>query len=187
MRLIAGLGNAGPRYRNTRHNVGFEVLDCLAEKLGTGFTREKYSGQIAEAVWAEQSLLLLKPLTYMNLSGESLAKAARNRCQGPDDVLVIYDDTALPLGRLRIRKSGSAGTHKGMKSVIERLGSTDIPRIRMGVGSPSLGMNLSDFVLGRFHPDERRVMDGMVQRAMDAVLLSVEAGIDIAMNEFNEY
>ena len=186
MRLIAGLGNAGPRYQNTRHNVGFEVVDGVADKLGAPVDREKYGGQIAESVWAERKILLLKPLTYMNRSGECLAKAARNNCQGPDEILVIYDDTALPLGRLRIRKVGSAGTHNGMKSVIERLGTTEIPRIRVGVGEPPPGISRSDFVLGRFHPDERKVVDQTVQRAVDAVLRTVEAGIDIAMNEFNE-
>lgn len=185
MRLIAGLGNPGPRYRNTRHNIGFEVLDRLAQRLDVTFDREKYRAQVAESVWASEKCLLLKPLTFMNLSGESLAKAARNRVDDPQHVLVIYDDTELPLGRLRLRKTGSAGTHNGMKSVIERLGTKDIPRIRVGVGGPPPGVSRIDFVLTTFAPDEREAVDEAVERAVEAALRTVEAGVDVAMNEFN--
>lgn len=184
MKLIVGLGNPGPAYRNTRHNIGFAVLDELAAALGTSFSREKYKGLIAECIHRGEKLLLLKPLTFMNASGESAAMACRNRIQDVADVLVVYDDAELPLGKLRMRAGGSAGTHNGMKSIVERLGSRDIPRLRLGVGQDT-GGPLADHVLGKFHPDEKQTVDEMVRRACDATLRWIESGVVDAMNEFN--
>lgn len=185
MKLIVGLGNPGQAYRNTRHNLGFQVLDALGEALGTSFDREKFRGQIAETTAAGERVLLLKPMTFMNKSGESVARAARNNVQRPEDVLVVYDDVELPLGKLRLRQAGSAGTHNGMKSVLERLGTRDVPRLRIGVGAKVAGGDLSDHVLGTFHPDEKPVAEDAVKRAVAACTCFLEEGIEPAMNRHN--
>lgn len=185
MKLVAGLGNPGAKYRNTRHNVGFHVLDELAALLGTQFAREKYGGLIAEGRCAGEKVLLLKPLTFMNLSGECVARAARYRAAEPGDLLIIYDDVELPLGRLRLRGEGSAGTHNGMKSVLQHLGTNEIPRLRMGVGKDMRRGGLSDHVLGTFRPEEKGPVREMVELAAKAALHCIEQGLPAAMNEFN--
>lgn len=184
-RLIVGLGNPGPAYRNTRHNAGFMAVDRVARRMGVAFEKEKYRGLVAEGRWAERKVLLLKPMTAMNLSGESVALAARNNIDGPDQLLVLYDDVDLPLGRLRLRKSGSAGTHNGMRSVLERLGSRDVPRLRMGVGDRSEGRDLTAHVLGTFRPEEWPVVEAMLDRAAEAALWCVEFRLDAVMNKVN--
>lgn len=180
-----GLGNPGTRYQNTRHNLGFRAVERVAELLNIRFEREKFKGLIAEGAVAGRRILLLKPMVYMNRSGESVALAARNRVNGPEEVLVLYDDVELPLGRLRIRKKGSSGTHNGMKSVLERLGSQDVPRIRMGVGDERRGRDLSDHVLSTFRPDEYEAADDLVERTARAAIRCIEVGLDQAMNEYN--
>lgn len=186
MKLIVGLGNPDAKYRNTRHNVGFMVLDRLAERLGVAFDREKFHGAIAEVVQPGRKLLLLKPMTYMNRSGTSVAAAARNRVNEPeDDLLVITDDVNLPLGRLRLRARGSAGGHNGLKSVIEHLGTQDFPRLRIGVGAADSRADLSDHVLGKFAPDELDTVRDAVERAANAALRFIDQGLEKAMNEFN--
>jgi PTH1 family peptidyl-tRNA hydrolase len=180
------LGNPGPRYRDTRHNVGFVTLDRVAERLGAAFGREKYDGAVAEAAHRGEKLLLLKPMTFMNRSGISVAQAARNRA--PDaaaDLLIVTDDVNLPLGRLRIRSGGSAGGHNGLKSIIEHLGTQDFPRLRIGVGDKGTGSDLSDHVLGKFAPEEAPAVRRAVERATEAVLCFVESGVERAMNEYN--
>ncbi len=186
MKLIVGLGNPGAQYRQTRHNVGFEALDELAESMGFAFAKEKYRGQIAQGSWNNSRVLLLKPLTYMNKSGESVALAARNNVDNPEDILVIYDDVDLPLGRIRIRKEGSPGTHNGMKSVVERLGVRNVPRLRMGVGQDKANGDLSDHVLGKFKPDEKKIVTDMIHRSAQAALMVLETGLESAMNEYNQ-
>ncbi len=183
--LIAGLGNPGPQYRNTRHNVGFALIDRLAEATGIDVTREKHKGLYGEGRWQGHKIRLLKPQTFMNRSGESVSLAARNSVEDAAGVLVVYDEAELPLGRLRLRPDGSAGTHNGMKSVIEYLGVQEVPRLRLGVGAKAEGQDLADHVLGGFRPDERPVVEEMIARAVQAVLRCVEAGVDAAMNEFN--
>lgn len=185
MKLVVGLGNPGPAYRNTRHNVGFRVVDRIAERFGADKAREKYKGFVTEIQCAGNRVLLLKPLTYMNRSGESVALAARNRVNGPEDILVIYDDVELPLGRVRIRKQGSPGTHNGMKSVLERLGTQQTPRLRLGVAGERPWGDLAAYVLGKFEPGEREVVDEMVDAAAEAAIRCLEEGIETAMNEFN--
>jgi len=186
LKLIVGLGNPGNQYRHTRHNVGFEALDRLAEMIGLAFDKEKFKGQIALGNWNNSRVMLLKPLTYMNKSGESVAMAARNNVDNPEDILVLYDDVDLPLGRVRIRKDGSAGTHNGMKSVVERLGTRNIPRLRMGVGQDMKSGNLADHVLSKFRPDEREQTADMIERSAKAALTVLETGLDSAMNEYNK-
>lgn len=184
MKLIAGLGNPGPEYRYTRHNLGFIVVDRLAQRLGVSISREKYKGLIAETLHNGQKLMLLKPLTYMNRSGESVAQASRNRVTDFDDLLVVYDEIDLPLGKIRMRENGSPGTHNGMKSVVAALGTRDVPRLRIGVGDERRG-DLAEHVLSTFRPDERETVEATVERAVDGILCWLESGIDRAMNVYN--
>jgi PTH1 family peptidyl-tRNA hydrolase len=185
VKIIAGLGNPGPKYRHTRHNLGFEVIDLLAERLGVQLDREKGQGLVAEAFHAGQKLLLVKPLTFMNRSGECLAALARNRVDTPEEVMVVADDIHLPLGRVRIRRGGSAGGHNGLKSVIERLGSPGFPRVRLGVGQECHDRDLADYVLAKFYPGEWPVVREVTDLAAGAVLCWLEHGVDQAMNQFN--
>lgn len=184
-KIIAGLGNPGAKYRNTRHNVGFEALDRLAERLGAPFDREKRSALVASARHNGQRLLLLKPMTFMNRSGQAVAAHARNGVDELSDLMVVVDDVHLPLGKLRLRREGSAGGHNGLKSIIERVGGPGFPRLRIGVGAAGPGGELIDHVLGSFRPEEREAVDEALDRAVDALLTYVEDGIDRAMDRFN--
>jgi PTH1 family peptidyl-tRNA hydrolase len=185
VKLIVGLGNPGKQYDRTRHNIGFEVLNGLAERLGTAFTREKFRGTIAEGRHGSEKLLLLKPLTFMNVSGVAVAQAARNNVNDPEDIIVIVDDVNLPLGKLRIKSNGSAGGHNGLKSIISHVGTQEFTRLRIGVGLDNTRGDLSDHVLGKFRPDERETVAAMTDRAIEAALRIVEVGVTEAMNEFN--
>ena len=186
MKLIVGLGNPGQQYRNTRHNVGFRALDEIAERLGARFDQEKYDGLLATAEYEGTCLMLLKPLTYMNLSGTSVAKAARNRVPKAEHVIVILDEIQLPLGTVRIRHEGSHGGHNGLRSVIEHLGSQGFPRLRIGIGQKKAGQDLSDHVLSTFAPDEKPDVDRAIATAADAALCCVAEGVAKAMNRFNK-
>jgi peptidyl-tRNA hydrolase, PTH1 family len=186
VKLVAGLGNPGARYRGTRHNVGFAALDRLAQRLCVAVDREKFHALAAECQRGQEKILLLKPLTFMNLSGDSVARAARNRLDAPEDLLVIYDDVDLPLGKIRLRPHGSAGGHNGMKSIIERLGTQDFPRLRIGIGKDPGAAELTGHVLGKFRPDERPVVDDAIDRAAEAVMVWLDEGITTAMNRFNQ-
>jgi len=185
MRIIVGLGNPGPQYERSRHNTGFEAVDALAKRLGMAFNREKFDGHIAEGRHGSEKVLLLKPMTFMNRSGRSVAKAVRNSIDDWDDLLVVVDDINLPLGRMRIRKGGSAGGHNGLKSIIEHIGTKDFPRLRLGVGDKD-SKDLSDHVLGKFRPDERPVVEELVTRSTDAMITYLDRGLEPAMNEFNK-
>ena len=185
MKIVIGLGNPGARYKDTRHNVGFAVLDRLAGRLDADFSQEKYGGLIARTARAGEPLLLIKPLTFMNNSGDCVARALRYTETDPGSMLVIADDVNLPLGRLRFRRDGSAGGHNGLKSIIERIGGQDFPRLRIGVGLGSSGGGLVNHVLGPFTAEERVQRDEAVDRAVEAALAYVDDGITRAMNEFN--
>lgn len=181
IRLIAGLGNPGREYEQTRHNAGFMILDRVAARLGAPWSTEKrFDGQLARS----GSLLLLKPQTFMNLSGVSVAAVCRFFRLEPAEVLVVCDDVSLALGRLRIRLSGSAGGQNGLKSVIGCLGTQDFPRLRFGVGAPQFA-TLSDHVLGKFLPEEKPAVDKSLENAADAVMMSSLRGLQAAMNHFN--
>lgn len=186
MKVVVGLGNPGPRYRNSRHNLGFAVLDHVAERLGVRFDREKHQGLYAEALCAGDRVRLVKPMTYMNCSGDCVAPFVRNAIPSLASILVVADDVNLPLGRLRLRAEGGAGGHNGLKSLIERLGGQDFPRLRMGVGDNRSGPDLADHVLGKFQPEEWPIVTRMVAEAAEAVLCWVESGIDPAMNVYNK-
>ena len=184
MKLIAGLGNPGSKYDETRHNVGFRVVDALAERFGEKVRRKKFNA-LAEEIHAEDTkLLLIKPQDYMNRSGHAIATAAGFYKLGPADVLVVTDDMALDVGRLRIRAKGSAGGHNGLKDIIARLGSDDFARLRVGIGE-SGRMDAADYVLSRFSAEERAIVDNAVQTAVDAICCWLRDGVDIAMTRYN--
>ena len=184
--LVVGLGNPGPKYEWTRHNMGFLVIDELAEREKIPVQRLKYKALTNTAVLGGQSVLLMKPTTYMNLSGEAVGEAARFYKIPPERVLVISDDVALPQGKLRVRRSGSAGGHNGLKNIISHLGSDQFPRIKVGVGGkPHPDHDMADWVLGKFTGQDRKVMEEAISRAADAVTLFLEQGPDQAMAKFN--
>ena len=184
--LVVGLGNPGPKYEWTRHNMGFLVIDELAEREKIPVQKLKYRALTNTAVIGGRSVLLMKPTTYMNLSGESVGEAARFYKIPPDRVLVISDDVALPQGKLRVRRSGSAGGHNGLKNIISHLGSDQFPRIKVGVGGkPHPDHDMADWVLGKFTGQDRKVMEEAIARAADAVTLFLEQGPDQAMAKFN--
>ena len=184
--LIVGLGNPGGQYDGTRHNAGFAVADELARRGGFAIQRVKFKALTAAAQVGGQGALVMKPTTYMNLSGEAVGEAARFYKLTPDHVLVISDDVDLPLGKLRLRTGGSAGGHNGLKSVIQHLGSDQFPRLKVGVGGkPHPDYDLADWVLGKLQGEDKKLMDETVKRAADAVECFLKDGADKAMNRYN--
>jgi len=182
MRAIVGLGNPGADYRHTRHNVGFDVLDELARRWGVRFKSWKALADIA--VVKTQDALLAKPQTYMNASGEAVQRIAAFHKLDPAELLIVVDEVQLPLGRLRLRQSGSDGGHNGLKSVIQHVGR-EFPRLRVGVGRGDPGWDLADHVLSRFEAAEREVVGRSVARAADAVEVFLQHGLIEAMNRYN--
>ncbi len=187
MKLVVGLGNPGAQYRDTRHNIGFLVVDELVRRFGGEFAMAP--SQVPETFVAKRfgvdPLLVAKPLTYMNRSGEAVSALVRYYGIEAHDVLVIVDEVALPFGRLRARARGSAGGHNGLKSVSERLGTTEFARLRLGVGRGDARRDLADHVLSRFEADERAALDEFVARAADAAEMFAVDGIDKVMNAYN--
>lgn len=184
--LVVGLGNPGSKYEWTRHNMGFLVVDELAERLSIPVQRLKFKALTNTAVLGGKSVLLMKPTTYMNLSGEAVGQAARFYKIPPERVLVISDDVALPQGKLRVRRSGSAGGHNGLKNIISHLGTDQFPRIKVGVGQkPSPDSDMVGWVLGTFTGQDRKVMEEAIGRAADAVTVLLQHGIDQAMASYN--
>lgn len=184
MYVIAGLGNPGKQYEKTRHNMGFLVIDNLAEKCGINVNKLKHRALTGTGRIGGEKVLLVKPQTYMNLSGESLREIVNYYDVDVHNLIVIYDDLDLEIGSLRIRKKGSAGSHNGMKSVIYQLVSDDFPRIRIGIGSAD-SRDWKDFVTGRISSEEENELRKTVDKAADAVISIIEEGIDKAMNKFN--
>ena len=185
MILIAGLGNPGKEYENTRHNAGFLVLDTLAQKLGADLSERKHRALCGKAVIGGQKVILLKPRTYMNSSGESIRAAADYYKVPPEDILVVYDDISLAPGQLRIRAKGSAGGHNGIKSIIAHLGTQEFPRVKVGIGEKPPRMDLADYVLGHFSSGEKKIMEEAAKEAADAICEIVNVGIEQAMNDHN--
>lgn len=185
MKLIVGLGNPGDKYKETRHNVGFEVVSRLAKKFGAGTPRARFQGETIEATIAQNKVLLLTPLTFMNASGGSVLAARDFYKIENTEVLVICDDFNLPLAKLRLRAKGSAGGQNGLADVLRRLGTEDIPRLRIGVGAPAEGRGATGHVLGRFVKDEQPIIVEALDRATDAAVLWVKSGLEAAMNQYN--
>lgn len=186
MKMIVGLGNPGKQYEHTRHNVGFEVVEEIARRAGVSFRKGfMASARTAKANVAGVDALLIEPLTYMNRSGHAVRALMKRRGLQPEDVIVVLDDADLQTGQLRIRKSGSAGGHKGLKSVLDELASDQVVRVRVGIGRDSSGRDMVDHVLTRFTAEERKLMEDAVKTGADAVATIVEAGVDKAMNTFN--
>jgi PTH1 family peptidyl-tRNA hydrolase len=181
--LIAGLGNPGAEYSGTRHNVGFRVADRLAESHRIRLRRERQAS-LGHGTIAGVAVLLVKPLTFMNLSGRVVGPLARRHLLSPARILVVYDELDLPLGRIRLRASGSAGGHNGIKSIIHALQSQEFPRIRIGVGRPPQG-DAIDHVLSGFNRDELPIIEAAIPRAAEAVEAILSDGIEAAMNRFN--
>jgi PTH1 family peptidyl-tRNA hydrolase len=185
MKLIVGLGNPGAEYEETRHNVGWKVVDAFAAKFRIAVTRHEKNALTGSGRVAGGSVMVAKPLTYMNLSGSAVRLLANAYLESTDELMVVYDDIDLPLGRLRIRPNGSSGTHNGMRSIVEELASENFPRLRVGIGSAGEG-KLRDYVLDAFSPDEQPLIDAAVARAVDALVLFCRGDLRRAMTEYNK-
>ena len=184
MYIIAGLGNPGKKYENTRHNLGFLTLDRIADKLGVEVKKKKFNSLVGEGRIGSEKIILLKPQTFMNNSGLAIKEAVDYYSIDDTNLMVIYDDFDIPIGRIRIRKSGSSGTHNGMRSIVDHLGSREFPRIRIGIGSDSSG-ELMDYVLGSISKREQELLTDAIERASSSAICYVDEGIDIAMNRYN--
>ena len=184
--LVVGLGNPGSKYDNTRHNAGFRALEGWCARSGQRIDRMKFKALVGEAALGGSRVLLMKPQTFMNLSGEAVGEAARFYKLPPERVLVISDDVSLPLGKLRIRKGGSAGGHNGLKSIIQHLGTDQFPRIKVGVGQkPHPDYDMADWVLSKFAGEDLKTITEAIRKAADAVECLIQEGPDKAMNRFN--
>lgn len=190
-RLIVGLGNPGAKYDRTRHNIGFEIVEALAKSFpGVSLAENKrFQGIAGELRSGGERIILLKPTTYMNKSGQSVRAVLDWYKLAPEQVLVIYDDMDLPVGRLRMRLSGGAGGHNGMKSIISHLGTKAFPRLRVGIGATEKGGDrdgaVVSHVLGRFAPEDRKIVDAVIPMSVDAIDLSLRKGVERSMNLYN--
>lgn len=185
MKLIVGLGNPGIRYAMTRHNVGFWVIDRLSEEWGIPVHQEKWKASMGSGRVGEERVILLKPLTYMNLSGESVRPALEWLKGGPDDLVVIYDDLDLAPGQIRLRTKGSSGGHRGMQSIIDHLGTNKFKRVKIGIGRPEGPIPVPNYVLSSFSPQEEEPIAEAVDRSVAAIQTYLETTFEQAMNRFN--
>ena len=185
MYLIAGLGNPSKTYEGTRHNVGFAMIDALADAFQIDVTTKKHKAIVGRGVIEGMKVILAKPQTYMNLSGESIREIADFYKIDPENMIIIYDDISLDVGRLRIRKKGSAGGHNGIKNIIAHLGTDVFPRIKVGVGEKPQGWDLADYVLSKYSKEEQQALREASDNVIGAVKLMVMDNIDAAMNQYN--
>jgi len=184
--LLVCLGNPGDQYEGTRHNVGFQVADEIGERARIPIQKLKFRALTNTCELGGEKVLIMKPVTYMNLSGEAVRQAADFYKVPPERVLVVSDDVSLPVGKLRVRSGGSAGGHNGLKSIISHLGSEEFPRVKIGVGEkPHPDYDLADWVLGKFTGEDKKAVDAAVKRAADAVECVIKDGMDKAMNKYN--
>jgi PTH1 family peptidyl-tRNA hydrolase len=186
MHLIVGLGNPGLQYVGTRHNVGFMLLDYLAQESNVSFAESKWKALVAKTVIWDESVVLLKPETFMNASGTAVAAVAQYYKLSTDNIIVIHDDLDLPLGRIKIISGGGAGGHKGIRSSIEYLGTKNFPRIKIGIGRPSTPIPPEKYVLARFGPDELEVIKQRMAVVVEGIKILVQQGISAAMNAVNQ-
>ena len=187
MYVIVGLGNPDKKYEHTRHNIGFDVIDALADKYNISVTDKKHKALCGSGVIEGMKVLLVKPQTYMNLSGESVAELVNYYKLDPEsELIVVFDDISLEPGNIRIRKKGSAGGHNGIKNIIANLGSSVFPRIKVGVGEKPKGYDLADYVLGKFSKEDRVLMEEGYDLACEASALIMQGAIDQALNEYNQ-
>ena len=187
MNVIAGLGNPGAEYANTPHSIGFEVADAVVRSMGASWkSSPAYKGDLASGMLGGKKVMVVKPMTFMNLSGDSVAPVVKYHNSKPCELIVVSDDIDLPVGKIRIRLGGSAGGHNGLRSVIERLGTQDFVRVRLGVGrDPADRSAVVSHVLGKFDARLRATVDAVVEKAVEAVECLVENGLQIAMNRYN--
>lgn len=185
MKIVIGLGNIGKEYNNTRHNIGFEVVDFIADKYNVSIDKVKFKGTYGETRIKNEKVILLKPSTYMNLSGESLREIMQFYKVECNDVIVIYDDISLKVGRIRIREKGSAGGHNGIKSIIQNIGTDVFDRVKIGVGAPE--HDLISHVLGKFSSDDMKVLEEVKKVACEAVETIISDDVKEAMNKFNGF
>lgn len=186
MYIIVGLGNPGKKYENTRHNIGFEVAEAVADAAGFMLLNAKFKSLMGMGVLEGQKIMVLKPQTFMNLSGEAVREAIDfYKCDPESELIVISDDISLPPGKLRIREKGSAGGHNGLKNIIAQTGTDGFTRIKVGVGEKPKGWDLADYVLGHFDKDDRALMDEAVKNAVEAIKLMINGDTQKAMNRFN--
>lgn len=184
--IIAGLGNPGKKYENTRHNAGFKAVDLLAKEEGFEFKKMKFHALIADEVLAGKRCLIMKPQTMMNLSGEAIVEAAQYYNIPDEKIIVIFDDVSLDVGKIRVRRKGSAGGHNGIKSIISCLGSEDFPRVKIGVGKkPSPEYDMVSWVLGEISAEKQTEFNEALPNAVGAAEMIISDGVDAAMNEFN--
>ena len=186
MYLIVGLGNPESDYSKTRHNMGFNVVNKLAKELNIEVTKSKFKGLVGDCIVNGEKVIFLKPQTYMNLSGESVIEAMNFYKISENNLIVIYDDIDVDMGNIRIRKSGSAGTHKGMKSIISCINTEEFCRVRVGIGKPENNVDMISYVIGYVPEEDMLEMDKGAEKAKDAILEILKNGIDSAMNKFNK-
>jgi len=186
MKLIFGLGNFGDKYNHTRHNMGFDTVDILAKRLGIRFDHEKCKGMYAQGFMDGEKIILVKPLTYMNNSGECVSAWIKKCMVTPEDIIVIYDDISLDPGIIRVRPKGSAGGHNGMKNIITLIGTQEFDRVRIGIGDKPEGTDLVEHVLGRFAPKDYEAIDKGLEAAADATVCIIKDGMEKAMNTYNK-
>jgi len=185
MWLIAGLGNPEKKYEETRHNVGFKLIDKLSERFNKNLNEHKFHSLFTQVSVGDEKVILVKPLTYMNNSGLAVREISNYFKIETQDIYVVYDDISIDLGSLRIRKKGSAGGHNGIKSIINHLSSMEFPRIKIGVGEKPVHMDLADYVLSNFKKSEKEIIEQSIEKSADAVVSILDNGIDFTMNNFN--
>jgi len=186
MKVIIGLGNPGSKYDNTRHNVGFDVIDYISQQYNISINKVKFKAIIGEGTIEGQRVILVKPQTYMNLSGESVREIIEWYKIPVGNIIIVFDDIDLNMGKIRVRPKGSSGSHNGMKSVIYQIQNDNFPRIRIGIGRPPEGWDLADYVLSKFGAEDKKIMDESVKNAAKAVASIIKSGADAAMNTFNK-
>lgn len=185
MYLIVGLGNPENEYANTRHNMGFDTINKLSKKNDIEVNKSKFKGLYGTGIIQDKKVILLKPQTYMNLSGESVIDAINFYNINPEEIIIIYDDIDTEKGNIRIRKKGGPGSHNGMKSVVENIQTTNFGRIRVGIGQPEYKNDMINYVIGKISEEEQKILQEGVDKAAEAVEEILKSGIDIAMNKFN--